>query len=150
MIFLKIVFGLAIGVFIYLAGLSFYTRNTVNISQGLDSLIPCPDKPNCVSSEAPSQQHQIDAYKIIGNDPGQSWERLMSAITRAGGAIKVEDGQYCHAVFTSTIFRFKDDLEVMLKNNLIAVRSASRAGTSDLGQNRKRVEKIRQLYADEP
>jgi uncharacterized protein (DUF1499 family) len=58
----------------------------------------------------------------------------------------VDDGRYYHAVFTSGLFRFKDDFEAVLDGSRIEIRSASRAGTSDMGQNRKRVERIRRLY----
>ena len=57
-----------------------------------------------------------------------------------------QDPNYIHAVYTSTLFRFKDDLEVVLNTEHIDIRSASRAGSSDLGKNRQRVEKLRQLY----
>lgn len=46
---------------------------------------------------------------------------------------------------------FVDDLELHLRpeQNLIAVRSAARLGSSDLGVNRKRVEKLRSLLRRE-
>ncbi|MBT7632309.1 MAG: DUF1499 domain-containing protein [Desulfobacula sp.] len=95
-------------------------------------------------SEKESQA--IEAFQIKENNKQLSWENLKTAITKSGGEILIDDGQYCHAVFTSTIFRFKDDFEAVQNNNQINIRSASRAGKSDLGQNRKRVEKIRLLY----
>jgi len=43
---------------------------------------------------------------------------------------------------------FVDDLEFYFsKENVIQVRSASRLGYSDFGVNRKRVEKLRELFA---
>ena len=43
------------------------------------------------------------------------------------------------------MFRFVDDVEFHLRSaeGVIAVRSASRIGTSDFGVNRRRVERIR-------
>ncbi len=61
---------------------------------------------------------------------------------------------YWKAVCHSLIFRFPDDLEILmlrnknklLKNGFIQIKSASRFGQSDLGVNRRRVELlIRQL-----
>jgi len=50
--------------------------------------------------------------------------------------------------FRSNVFRFVDDVEFLFdrEKKLIHVRSASRVGYSDLGVNRKRVEKIRSLF----
>lgn len=55
------------------------------------------------------------------------------------------DEHYLHFEFTSRIFRFVDDFELLLneEQKIIHIRSASRVGYSDLGVNRKRVEKIR-------
>ena len=58
---------------------------------------------------------------------------------------------YLHAECSSAVFGFVDDLELHLRpeQNLIAVRSAARLGRSDLGVNRKRVEKLRSLLRSE-
>ncbi len=45
---------------------------------------------------------------------------------QAGGEILLDDGHYCHAIFTSSLFRFKDDFEAELGDARIEVRSASR------------------------
>ncbi len=148
MILLKIFLGLVLALALYMAFLSYSTRHLVNLSQGMEKLLPCPDKPNCVSSESANPDHKIESFKINHDNPSQSWNSLIAAVEEAGGKIHVNDDFYCHAVFTSTIFRFKDDFEALLKEGELKVRSASRAGTSDLGQNRKRVEKIRQLYLE--
>jgi len=56
---------------------------------------------------------------------------------------------YIHAECTSAVFGFVDDLELHLKpaEKIIAVRSASRLGHSDLGVNRKRVEGLRAVLS---
>jgi len=52
------------------------------------------------------------------------------------------------AEFISKIFRFVDDVDFHLDETekVIHVRSASRVGFSDLGTNRRRIEKIRKLF----
>lgn len=52
------------------------------------------------------------------------------------------------AVAESSLFGFKDDLLVVIDeaNGLIHLRSASRTGYYDFGQNRKRIERIRQEF----
>jgi uncharacterized protein (DUF1499 family) len=53
---------------------------------------------------------------------------------------------YLHAEFRSRVFRFVDDLELLLDpaTGVVAIRSASRIGYSDLGVNRRRVATLRQ------
>jgi uncharacterized protein (DUF1499 family) len=131
---------------VYLASLSFTTRHHRIKPENVRHLSPCPDKPNCVSSQSSQEIHAIAAFSLIENNRSQNWKQLTLAVKQAGGEILVDDGHYCHAIFTSSLFRFKDDFEAELGDARIEVRSASRAGNSDLGQNRKRVEQIRQLY----
>ena len=115
------------------------------------TLPPCPDKPNCVSSQAPPDdaQHFIKPLSVTG-DPGTAWESLRRALAAMPRTRIVEDtGEYLHAEATSLVFRFVDDLECALDRpkSLIHMRSASRVGYSDFGVNRKRVEKLRLLMA---
>jgi uncharacterized protein (DUF1499 family) len=60
-----------------------------------------------------------------------------------------ETSDYLHAECTSAVFGFVDDLELHLRTaeGLIAVKSASRLGYSDLGVNRRRIEDLRALLA---
>ena len=109
-------------------------------------LAPCPDRPNCVSSDAPDAAHHIEPYRLRG-DPQRVWEILQQTLASLP-RIKVVSatGDYLHAEATSLIFRFVDDIEFQLRpeQGVIAVRSASRIGYSDLGVNRRRVETIRE------
>lgn len=147
MISLKLILlALVVLIVLYLAGLSFTHRHNVLKMEHERTLSPCPQKPNCVYSGSTSAQHQISPLPLLDNDRQKSWQAVIEAIRQSGGDVLVDDGNYCHAVFTSGIFRFKDDVEVKLTETEIAIRSASRAGTSDLGANRKRVEKIRSMY----
>ena len=65
-----------------------------------------------------------------------------------GGSIQVENENYFAATFTSTIFGFVDNLEIRIdtNKNVIHIRSASRVGRSDLGVNKKRIERLKLLY----
>lgn len=135
-------------VVVFFAYLSFSSRQ-IELKTGAEKDLPsCPGKPNCVNSNASNPKHKINSFPLLQNNPEKSWQKLIQKIQQAGGEIQVNNGHYCHAVFTSFLFRFKDDLEIKLKESEIAVRSASRVGTSDLGQNRKRVEKIRMMYQE--
>ena len=117
------------------------------------TLPACPDKPNCVSSQAPSsdQQHAIAPIAFSG-DPDRAWTALQRAIAAMPRTRVVSDGHgYLHAEATSLIFRFVDDLECVIDRaaSVIHVRSASRVGHGDMGVNRKRVERLRQRFARE-
>jgi len=73
--------------------------------------------------------------RILGSTPGVS--------------ISVATDTYLRAKFTSRIFRFVDDLELLADSDqaVIHVRSASRIGTWDWGANRRRVESLHQRLA---
>ena len=68
-----------------------------------------------------------------------------------GGNIQVENDNYLAATFTSSIFRFVDDLEIRidLDQKIIHLRSASRVGRSDGGVNRERIKRLKSLYQQE-
>lgn len=104
----------------------------------------CPNKPNCVSTQAtdPTQTIQPLSYTV-------EKERLVDAIDRAlkeepRTKVIVQTSDYVHAECTSLLFRFVDDLEIWIDEQAkeLHARSASRIGYSDLGVNRKRVERL--------
>jgi uncharacterized protein (DUF1499 family) len=114
----------------------------------------CPDSPNCVSSQAGDAAHRVEPIAFEG-DPAAALDRLRRAVVSLPRArIVSATGGYLHAEFTSLVFRFVDDVELLVdpEQRLIHVRSASRVGYSDLGANRRRVEAIRRAFerADAP
>jgi len=107
----------------------------------------CPNSPNCVSTQAvvSDTQHFIAPFKISGN-PDEAWSALKKAlISQPRTIITQETENSLHAEATSLIFRFVDDINVILDADagLIHIRSASRVGYGDFGVNRKRVETLR-------
>jgi uncharacterized protein (DUF1499 family) len=105
----------------------------------------CPDSPNCVSSQAKDADHYIAPFKIIGN-VNEAWSALKNALLSQSRTVITSDtGDTLHAKATSLVFRFVDDIDVMLDadTRLINIRSASRIGYGDFGVNRKRVEMLR-------
>jgi len=113
----------------------------LGLQQGM--LYPCPDSPNCVCSEAHSQKNIEHAVQAIPAGDGV-WEALRRSMVDLGGAIEFDDGDYLHATFVSPVFRYVDDVELRRdrSDERIHIRSASRAGRSDFGVNRNRVEQI--------
>ena len=112
-------------------------------------LLPCPTVPNCVCSQDPDADHQIAPLAFTGSGPA-AWARPKSLVLAQPRArITEERDLYFRAEFTSLVFRFVDDVEFLLDENagVIQVRSASRVGHSDLGVNRKRIERLRASFA---
>lgn len=109
-------------------------------------LAPCPNKPNCVNSRAADRRHAIEPFPLHG-DPAAAMQRLqeiLSAMPRTELVIAKPD--YLYAECATRLMGFVDDLEFHCDGRAIQVRSASRLGHSDLGVNRKRVERIRAIY----
>jgi uncharacterized protein (DUF1499 family) len=113
---------------------------------GLGPLAPCPSTPNCVSSvEPPASDAYVEPLELVG-PPEQAWDTLREVLAdwpRLRIVAATDDA--IHAEVKSLVFRFEDDLELRLRaaEGRIDVRSASRIGHSDLGANRRRVEKLR-------
>jgi len=112
-------------------------------------LKPPPSSPHCVSSLAdPSDKlHWIAPLALAGPDALGKLRGVIEGMPRT--RVKTAEADYLHAIFTSGLFRFKDDLELQVDADagVVHVRSASRVGHSDLGANRKRVEAIRAALA---
>ncbi len=109
-------------------------------------LRPCPNRPNCVSSESDSASSRIEPLTFQG-PPEKAWSDLKETVREMGGKIQEEHEGYLWTTFTSKVFRFVDDVEFrMAGDGMVHVRSASRVGYWDLGVNRRRVEKLRTLF----
>jgi uncharacterized protein (DUF1499 family) len=106
---------------------------------------PCPDSPNCVSSQSPDKARFIEPFHYIGNRE-DARQKLINILenTKRVRLVKVET-DYIHAEFRSFLFRFVDDVEFYFvpEETIIHVKSASRTGYYDFGANRRRVERLR-------
>lgn len=102
-------------------------------------LAECPDTPNCVCSDC-NRADKLPALEFTA-DPAAAMGALKSALRAKGIQIVEEQELYLHAVATTPIMRFKDDLEFLIvpEERKIQFRSASRLGRSDLGKNRARL-----------
>lgn len=112
---------------------------------------PCPKTPNCVSTMAPKEDKKHFITPISYNSSQEEAVEKMIQIINSlkGTTITVKDINYIHAIFSTKLLRFKDDVEFYFDDSskLIHFKSASRIGSSDLGTNRKRMEKIKNLYS---
>ena len=120
--------------------------NNLGVNGG--KLAPCPNSPNCVSSQSTDAAHQI-APLAFTSSPEEALANLKTIIESLPRTkIITESQDYLYAEFKSALLGFVDDVEFYLDRNanVIQVRSASRLGQSDLGVNRKRIETIRAKF----
>jgi len=105
---------------------------------------PCPDKPNCVSTQAANPEQRIEPLRMEGNLDAVTLAAREAILAMPRATFVIQEPKYCHVECCSLICRFVDDLELWidLENRLVHARSASRVGYSDLGVNRKRVEQL--------
>jgi uncharacterized protein (DUF1499 family) len=111
------------------------------------SLPSCPEKPNCVSTQAQDEGHAIAPirYRKSRAEAKEALKEVIRSLPRT--KLVEEDESYLHYEFTSLLLRFVDDVEFLLDDDTktIHFRSASRTGHSDLGVNRQRMEQVRTL-----
>jgi uncharacterized protein (DUF1499 family) len=110
----------------------------------------CSPLPNCVSTEASTDQHRIRAFNL--SMPFTSaWPIIINSISQLDrtNIIKQYDG-YLYAKSYSDIIGFVDYLEVLYipHQQRISVRSSSLLGISDLGVNAKRTALLRKLLKE--
>lgn len=114
-----------------------------------NTLAPCPDSPNCVSSQAkPGAPHFIEPLRFTG-DLATARTRMILLVSRLPRtALVAQTATWLHFTFSTAVFRWVDDVELLFdaSTGSIHVRSASRVGYSDLGANRRRVELIRSRW----
>ena len=111
----------------------------------------CPSTPNCVSSVETDDGHYTYPF-ALAIDAADGWRRILETVAQLARTTVVrESGYYVHAESRSRFFGFVDDLELELDEStgIVEVRSASRVGYSDLGVNRKRVERLRKALLDQ-
>jgi len=111
-------------------------------------LTPCPESPNCVSSQGSDSAHTV-APLTYETEAGKVITDLKVVVgSMKGATIASESAAYLHVEFQSDVFRFIDDVDFVVDDavKVVHVRSASRVGYYDFGVNRRRVEKIRQAW----
>jgi uncharacterized protein (DUF1499 family) len=108
-------------------------------------LKPCPESPNCVSTQTQQKSKQMDPIPFV-LDPKEVLKIIKSVAENLPNThLEKESLSYLHYTFKSRIFRFTDDVEFLIDagQKLIHFRSASRTGYSDMGVNKKRMTEIK-------
>ncbi|MDG4563307.1 MAG: DUF1499 domain-containing protein [Candidatus Competibacter sp.] len=120
---------------------------SLGVNQG--QLAPCPDSPNCVSSQAADENRWVHPLRYQG-ERARARAQLLAVLDGMDRAEIVQaDENYIHAQFRSAVFGFVDDVEFLFDSpGFIQVRSAARIGYYDFGVNRERVERIRVRFTE--
>lgn len=132
----------------FLALASLFARPPLNLGSHEGRLAPCPSTPNCVSTQTDNPRKRMEPIPFTG-DAADAWKRMRQVLAAwPRTRIVTATEEYLHAECTSRIFRFVDDVEILLDPlaRVLHFRSASRAGRSDLGVNRRRMEGIRRAF----
>ena len=108
-------------------------------------LCGCSPLPNCVSSSTWIIYNHTPPF-LPGNPVDETWVKIKAVVRNMPRTEIVEDDNvYIHAKCTSRVFRFVDNLELLLNPDRreISVRSSSMVALWDLNVNRWRVYQLR-------
>ena len=108
--------------------------NAYGLVNNNDNLSDCKLKTNCIIQTwkvDDSEKAFIELIQILENTP-----RL---------EIINKEKNYIHAIATSRIMKFIDDIEIknLNQDNIFQIKSSSRLGIYDLGVNKRRVQTLR-------
>ena len=108
--------------------------NAYGLVNNNDNLSDCKLKTNCIFQTwkvDDSEKAFIELIQILENTP-----RL---------EIINKEKDYIHAIATSRIMKFIDDIEIknLNQDNIFQIKSSSRLGFYDLGVNKRRVQTLR-------
>lgn len=111
-------------------------------------LKPCPDSPNCVSSQSDSASHHITPlpYQSSATEAMVQIKKIILALPNS--KLIQQNDHYLHVEFKTRVLKFIDDVEIVIDDSekVIHLRSASRSGYWDLGVNRKRIINIQKKF----
>ncbi len=110
----------------------------------VNGIAPCPDTPNCVSTEAERESQRVPTVAFT-DAPDVAQARAKAALlAEPRSTIVSERAGALRGECRSLIFRFVDDVDIVVDSaaHVFRFRSASRVGKSDMGVNRKRVARI--------
>ena len=109
-----------------------------------NDLAPCPDSPNCVSTKSNDPDRTLAPLPYLTSGR-ESMDRLVEIVRQMKRTTIVSaTPSYLHVEFRSALFRFVDDVDIVVDSTarVFRFRSARRVGESDLGVNRRRVERL--------
>ncbi len=109
------------------------------------SLDGCTPLPNCVSSTTWILYNWTSSFELL-IPKEETWPKIKEVISKTTRTEIVESSDvYIHAKWTSLVFRFVDNLELLIHpdEKTISVRSSSMIAIFDFFVNRLRIYKLR-------
>jgi uncharacterized protein (DUF1499 family) len=138
----------AAGITAILAILARVIKSPANLGVRDGKLAPCPNSPNCVSTQSEDPRHQIDPipYTTSLTETKEALLQVIRSMDRT--KIVTEASSYIHAEFRTKGIGYVDDVEFFLdeQTRLIHFRSSARMPYYDWDVNRKRMEAIRAAF----
>ena len=131
---------------VMLASVAGANGKRLGVTKG--TLTPCPDSPNCISTQSEHEGHFMKPLPFLQTHEATR-QRILSIIkTIERATIVTATESYIHAEFRTALWRFVDDVEFYLDDiaRVVHFRSASRVGYYDLGANRRRMKSISDQY----
>ena len=117
-------------IFLFAIFFSIFINNQYSLAIENNILGACSNPNNCV----------FESWKVSNVD--KSFKELIEILknTPRVQIININE-DYLHALVTSRIMKFIDDIEIKKfeKNNILEVKSKSRTGFYDLGVNKRRI-----------
>lgn len=101
-------------------------------------LLPCGDRPNCVSTEHPDPDRQLRAPRDL---PLAALRKAIAAEPRS--QVMAEGNGWLIVHFHSRVFGFVDEAHFIVRpDGTLAMRSGACTGYWDFGVNRRRLERL--------
>jgi len=114
------------------------------------ALCRCMPLPNCVSSHSFMFFNKTSPFELAMPED-QAWRIIKDTIENMPRTVIVEEQPgYIHAKCTSLVFRFVDNLELLLNQdtNIITVRSSSTFALFDFEVNYLRIDNLRKTLQE--
>ena len=115
-----------------------------------DKLAPCPDSPNCVSTQSEGKSHAMEPLPYLQTREA-SKERILSILKDMKRMeIVTLTESTIHVEFRTALWKFVDDVDFLFDDRarVVHFRSASRVGYYDFGLNRRRMKEISEKYLE--
>jgi uncharacterized protein (DUF1499 family) len=147
----RFVIGVGIAAIVITAVMAILARvvkSPANLGVSNGKLAPCPNSPNCVSTQSQDARHQIDPipYTTSLTEAKATLLQIIRSMERT--QIIRDNPTYIHAEFRTKGIGYVDDVEFSLDQEagVIHFRSSARLPYYDWGVNRKRMEEIRTAF----
>ncbi len=142
--YLILVSLLAIGGFAIQMIAARWVPRPANLGVEQGRLAPCPASPNCVSTQAQDDQKKMAPIPFSCGEDEVILKIADYVKSKQRTKIIEQTTTYLGTVFRTRLIGYPDDVEFLVDGDdkVVHFRSASRIGYSDLGTNRRRMEKI--------